>query len=572
MTPLELEECVLLASHVTCPKHYEATAMLQAWTANYETLLTVITTTHHEKVLFYCLSRFRGSTTTTTTTTTYEQRVKLRTFLLKGFSSAEAPAPPYLDTKAAVVLAYLIRLDFPHFWTSAFDELQQQASPTMYFRTLLALHENDDDNSNARAGADQLKDHMRSVRATPSIPAQLMETLLAHVKQAAQNDTVLLILALKVIQKFASWIDLSLLLQDRVITLVFASLSSSSSNANIGVGVAAMTCLQELVARGMDKDAKVALLVKTDLLRKLHQSVNLQVVDASPIEVVIEVAKLIDATGQELVPMTKQQDITKLNLIWPQVMELFFHCLAFDDIDVSGAVIPLACQLASRQDMSASQQLLTIMFRQMKYPVNYQFDYENDDEAEEEVYRSELRKLYQTLVRASPQLCLQFLCQALANLPVPLSSASISEIEAALRLLFHYCEGIRPPPGLKVVMTNDTFRAVLVALHQSDITDHVHPAVLVLYYDISVRYYPIFVDQPELLPQVLESLSGKRGLQHAYPRLRSRSCYLLLRLVKSVIQVMRPYVETAVTGIQGEGYLYRRYVMKMLRVCVFHYR
>jgi exportin-T len=136
---------------------------------------------------------------------------------------------------------------------------------------------------------------------------------------------------------------------------------------------------------------------------------------------------------------------------------------------------------------------------------------------------------------------------------VPLSSATTSDMEAALRLVYHYCEGIRPPPGLKVVMTNDTFRAVLVALHQSDITDHVHPEVLVLYYDTSVRYYPIFLDQPELLPKVLENLSGKKGLQHSHPRLSSRSCYLLLRLVKSVIQVMRPYVETAVTGIQGEG-------------------
>jgi hypothetical protein len=93
----------------------------------------------------------------------------------------------------------------------------------------------------------------------------------------------------------------------------------------------------------------------------------------------------------------------------------------------------------------------------MIYPADYQFDYENDDEAEEEVYRGELRKLYQKLVCACPQLCLQFLCQALANLPVPLSSAGISELVAALRLVYHYSEGIRPPPGLKVVMKNETF-------------------------------------------------------------------------------------------------------------------
>jgi exportin-T len=556
MTPLELEQCVLLASDVTCPKSYEATAMLQAWSVDCGVLLTVITTTQHEQVLFYCLSTFLRSTTTTCT---YEQRVSLRNYLLAGFPS-KAP-PHHLPTKAAVVLAHLIRVDFPHAWSTAFEELQQQAPPLVFFRTLVALQEEED----TREGADQIKDAMRGslgVAPSQSITARLMDKLFAHVAAQQQNDSddsiLLLLLALQVLQKFASWIDLSLLVQDRVMTLVFGSLSSP----NPKVGVAAMKTLQELVGRGMDNDRKLALLVETDMLRKLHQSVNLQVVDASPIEVVIEVAKLIDATGQELAPMMimmiEQPHSTNngretLLLLWPQVMELFFRCLAFDDIDVSGAVLPLAGRLTTMQDdKTPASQLLAIMYRQMIYPADYQFDYyANDDEAEEEVYRGELRKLYQKLVRACPQTCLQFLCQALANLPVPLSSAGATELEAALRLVYHYCEGIRPPPGLKVVMKNETFRAVLVALQQSDITDHSHREVLLLYYDTSVRYYPIFLDQPELLPKVLESLSGERGLQHAHPHVSSRSCYLLLRLVKSVVKVMRPYVETAVTGIQG---------------------
>jgi exportin-T len=40
-------------------------------------------------------------------------------------------------------------------------------------------------------------------------------------------------------------------------------------------------------------------------------------------------------------------------------------------------------------------------------------------------------------------------------------------------------------------------------------------------------------------------------LQHDHPRVRSRSCYLLLRLVKSLASLLRPFVETAVSGIQG---------------------
>jgi len=52
-------------------------------------------------------------------------------------------------------------------------------------------------------------------------------------------------------------------------------------------------------------------------------------------------------------------------------------------------------------------------------------------------------------------------------------------------------------------------------------------------------------------------MTGQRGLQHENAKARSRCCYLLLRLIKSLgsnknsSNVLRPYVETAVSGIQG---------------------
>ena len=100
-------------------------------------------------------------------------------------------------------------------------------------------------------------------------------------------------------------------------------------------------------------------------------------------------------------------------------------------------------------------------------------------------------------------------------------------------------------------MKNDTFRDVLTAIHKSDITSHPHREILMLYYDLSVRYYPILRDSPVLLPPILSSLSGTSGLQHPHPRMRSRACYLLLKLIKSIPTVLREYAETAVNGIQS---------------------
>ena len=146
-------------------------------------------------------------------------------------------------------------------------------------------------------------------------------------------------------------------------------------------------------------------------------------------------------------------------------------------------------------------------------------------------------------------MCLLYVSHALANLPVPISTSPMPDVEAALRLIYHYCEGIRPPPGITVLMKNNTFRSILLALHSSDITCHPHDEVLLLYYDLSVRYHFIFHDQPDLLPQILDSLSGSRGLQHPSPKVKSRSCYFLLKIVKSLGPDLRPYVEQAVTGL-----------------------
>jgi hypothetical protein len=45
---------------------------------------------------------------------------------------------------------------------------------------------------------------------------------------------------------------------------------------------------------------------------------------------------------------------------------------------------------------------------------------------------------------------------------------------------------------MKVVMRNETFRNLFVALHTSDITFHCHREVLALYYETAVSYHPLF--------------------------------------------------------------------------------
>ena len=550
MTPQELEGWVLLASNVN-EKQWEATSRLHQWlnTANDAApmLMALLELSSNDQVTFYAL------TTLARIDLTPKERVTLRNLLLHWPPSS----PPFVQSKVGVVLSLLIRRDFSQSWPTAFGDLLQQAAPTIWLRTLDELfqdldHLDTDTTSTTSTTITHMKDTIRGLTTCAAVAVQ--DTIAAHIVDALTTQPLtaphLRPLALQVAKRIVSWIDMGLVINP-VVGWLYACLASPDTSGP------AMECLQEIMGRGMEASKKVEFMLTTKILEHVHAHVRLDAMDASPIDTVMEVSKLVNMTGLELLPLW-EEGFDVLALL-KQVMELFVLCFAFDDIDVSGAVIPLASRLTVTMGSNTNNnpfriflpQLLAVQYRQMKYPSDFTFDPENDDEAEEEMYRTELRKLNQRMVKVAPDMCLQFLCEALANLPVPISTSPMADVEAALRLVYHYCEGIRPPPGLNVVMKNDTFRSILLALHGSDIILHPHPEVLTLYYDLAVRYYPIFKDQPDLLPRILGAMSGASGLQHSNPRVRSRSCYLLLKLVKSLVSELRPYVETAVTGIQG---------------------
>lgn len=446
------------------------------------------------------------------------------------------------------------------------------------------------------------------------------------------NDQQLPLLALRCITAFFQWTEVSFLGNNNIqpcLELLLWSVQatpSSSSNNNGNTTALCKAALQAWKAwvtscstnspgQGSDNNSTVLnssiqsvhdpkLPVLTKLLDRIHETGLLPYpsqqssssednastvsIDAETMEVIIEVAAVVDATGQEVLPLYEQTVLSKrtdherhtaVQALFHQVLDLFFRAFAYDDIDVATAVLPLAARLVSfmheekeetattktnqtngattnRASSGLRQHLplfLNTLYNQMKYPADFGYDYEDDDDAEEQVFRTELDKVYQKLVRVAPTTCLQFLCEAAASHGDSMAAAPTPAVEATLRLIYHYCEGVRPPPGLRVVLKNETFCSLLVALHTSNIARHPHREVVCLYYETAVRYAPLFVQKQHthLLSALLGSMTGASGLQHPVARVRSRCCYLLLGLVKATASLLRPFVETAVSGIQG---------------------
>ena len=643
MTPQEIERYVLQASNSSNPSNQQqANNYLNQWVSSNNdnilanTIVEVVRVTQREVVLFYALTVFSRlnnadpqqraifrqeilsqllQSSQSSSSSLSSIAIDNNTDVINSTSSSSSSSsnnnyhnqsswsPSYLRTKVGVLLAHFIQSDFPQNWPSAFDDLQSplllQNAPDILLRTLVALM--DDFGKDETEINTKIKDYLRGYNTNPQQPNQIimvnnpqqsisgrlidtissiLEQALAETNERAEEQIqIYAVLSLNVLKGFMSWVDIALVLDERILRLIFTALARGSVvDANTDAGVVAIECMGELIARGMEDDKKIQIICHSRVLENIHAHVDLVTVDASPIDVVLEVAKFINRTGLEVLPIISEQQ-QKQDIAIPdeiitlnnQLMDLFFRCFAFDDIDVSGAVIPLAGSLISissdlQQQQNCQQQdslmskLLTITYNQMRYPPDFQYDYEDEDEAEEELYRTELRKLNQKFVRANSELCLRTLSTILSQLPLLLSAAPTPDIEVAVSLVYQYCEGIRPPPGMQVVMRDETFRNLLVGLHLSDIIQHPHSEVLTLYYETSVRYHPLLKERPDLLQKVLGAMTGARGLQHENGRVRSRCCYLLLRLIKSVgsssnksnkSSVLRPYVETAVSGIRG---------------------
>ena len=595
-------------------------------------------------------------------------RAQLRNLILAtiSHSSVLQSMPSFVYTKVAVILALLVREDYPTVWTCPFKDVsnslrvqngsdaslhENNSSLFMYLRFLDAISDeivypstdtNDDQASNTSQISAQhivkrreiVKDVLRgfprnkenqNVLLQSTIPLEhtdsayimgsLIDAIATNINGATrtfmnkENEKLEIAgRAAMTLQRYISWVDITLATYPSLVScLLFCLGLAATGNTQAydaiatvdsiddddygtypGTKLAAESarCLQEIVTRGMDENRKAHLLIEMDLIGTLCrlvgltrvETVRLDIVNAgyTQIDAVLAASELINAIGLEVLACWEVeckedgQAPNAIHLFMEQCLELALMCLLYDDIDVSGAVVDITSRvLVSVEKNTESwnniygnngetfcnkfiQRVLVILHTRMKYPTSFEFDYEDDVEAEEEMYRSQLRKLYQRIVRFKPLLVLDFICQCFSSLPQPLASATTEDVEVALRLVHHYGEGRRPPPGAKTALKDTSFREIITILHRSNVSSHPHREVLLLYYDLSVRYAAILKDIPELLSNLLGGLSGDQGLQHPHVRVRSRCCYLLLRLVKSTGgKALSTYVQVVVEGIQG---------------------
>jgi hypothetical protein len=103
-------------------------------------------------------------------------------------------------------------------------------------------------------------------------------------------------------------------------------------------------------------------------------------------------------------------------------------------------------------------------------------------------------------------------------------------MEAALQLAYAFSEC--GPAATGDFINQGAFPVLVNALASTDIATHSHPQVLLIYFDLAVRYTKLCL--PCSIRNVVAGLVGGGGLGHPDVRVRSRAAYCFLRITESL--------------------------------------
>lgn len=503
-------------------------------------------------------------------------RTELLTWLQENVSFVERKAP-YLKTKLAVVITLLIKRDYPSRWPTAFTELMAllpkgASMVEMYFRILVAINEEivefDAQRSQAEAAANmRIKDAMRESSCMADTVDAIYNVLVNADASAVMVE--LSYSALETLKRYISWVDIGLVVNDRILPLLFKMLRESAA-----LRCPAANCLFEIIDKGMTPAKKLAL---------FQQLAIIDVLAALPIqdddEFAEEVGEVINGIGLELIECMDAfrheghaELFVRASTMLQQLMPLVWDLFAHETKDVSEEVFEIVNAVGTliRSETSGKApalgfedifkpseyipQIFHGIYRQTRYPE----EDADSDAAEFEEYRRSLYKIYVNITRLRPLDTMAFLANLAADLPLQFGQIDHRDLESFLALVYRFKEGLTT---LKTASSfeepNSPLVEMLVRIHTSMIgaatavgAAPFHASVLLTYYDLTVRYSKVLQNQSALIPAVLDMMFGPNGLTHALVTVRSRVCYLCLRLVKAIGSSVHPHVSNILVALQ----------------------
>lgn len=505
---------------------------------------------------------------------------------------------PYIQNKLAQTITFLFSSLYANGWESCIDDLlgltyKSSTSTTrdnpvgilFYLRVVCSIHEEIGDVLISRSRVEQdkansLKDLIRE-RDMQKIANSWQEILSAW--QEAGWDS-LVELCLKAVGSWVSWIDISLVVNQTMLDLLFQLLGRAKrqelSEGERRVRDAAVDVFTEIIGKKMKPVDKIEMidflklnLIVTELSNSppLHQNRSTPEYDTDLAETV---AKLVNITVLDVVRVLESDAGPVKEKADNLLQEFVPHMLRYfsDEYDeICSTVIPCVNDMLtyirklnksnSSYEASNAELLrgfLTAIIAKTRYDET--FDWGNEDSQTDEAEFQDLRKrlgvLQHIIATAHEELYITVIAQSVENtfssLCATQGQIDWRDLELALHEMFAFGDlavkggGIyhkgapTGPAALKLI-------EMMIRLVECDIQFFTHPATQLQYMESCVRYSVVLQHHQHLIPVVLDSFL--KLVHHPNRKVKTRSWYLFHRLVKQLRTYIGNVAQTVVENL-----------------------
>eukprot|EP01138_Halocafeteria_seosinensis_P011493 gb/GECG01011739.1/.p1 GENE.gb/GECG01011739.1/~~gb/GECG01011739.1/.p1 ORF type:complete len:1138 (+),score=96.32 gb/GECG01011739.1/:1-3414(+) len=493
--------------------------------------------------------------------------------------------PAHVVNKLSLILAWTIKRDYPERWPTAVRDvlllgsnLANTGAVDFCLRTLQALDTEVTIANHGTSPPDTESEHNVVVKDSMRESNDLREMTnfwYNAIQTHKYNDKDLVSLCLDSMSSYIDWIDIYLVVNNQFFPLFLECLEDQS------LRMESLECIYSICDKGMPELTKLDIYNKINIVNILsNQRVNTD--DEENAEFAAEVATTVALVTQNGIRAANCSDVISnaqarpiaLDLV-QRLIELSLKYLEWDHggFKVWQEVLPVVDevlwhikQLRSKErgELCKSnldgfglyqylERMCLILIRRYKYPSDFDFNDQSDETAEFEQFRQSLKKVFTNGLRSTPEHFIRVITPLLTERLPSIVRLPFEEAELLLSLVYHLGEcgssvNSELEPGKPLYDSVET-------LHKSHPWNHHHRVVLLSYYEVAVRYAQVFCSIPERLEPLLSAMLGQKGLWHEHPSVRSRTSYLLLKLVKTLCkhcgrQAIGPLAQPILNGLQ----------------------
>ncbi|TAQ91289.1 hypothetical protein B7494_g460 [Chlorociboria aeruginascens] len=499
--------------------------------------------------------------------------------------------PASLQNKLTQTLTSLFVSLYKQGWESFLDDFLSLTSTqnnstrdnfvgiVLYLRILGSLHDEIADVLVSRTPPEakrnaELKDLLRA-RDAQKVASSWQEIL---GQWQGRNDSIVE-MGLKVIGKWVSWIDISLVVNQDTLAILFQLVGRTNpGNGEDKVRDAAIDTFTEIVAKKMKASDKMAMIVFLNLGGVISQLIaspalnDLRTTSSYDTDLAEAVAKLVNNAVTDIVKVLEDTRAnTETRAQAEQLLQSFLPFLLrffSDEYDeICSTVIPSLTDLLTilrkvqplPPEYSAMlTPILNAIIRKMRYDETSSWGNEDEqtDEAEFQELRKRLQVLQKTVAAVDEALYMDILSEVVASTFQQYDQQGGQmdwrDLDLALHEMYLFGELALTNGGLYAKSQPSTVASERLIIMMSKMVDSglasfAHPAIQLQYMEICVRYCVFFETQTSYIPSVLEHFV--RLVHHNHIRVRARSWYLFHRFIKHLRAHVGNVADTVIQSI-----------------------